>query len=143
VREIMVFLHSQGVSSSRAVRIYKTYGENAIAEVRANPYSLASDIPGIGFRTADQIAQKIGIPHDSVLRACAGLRHVLLEATSHGHCALPVAFLKAETGKLLLVPDAVVESALQRSLAGDELVREVIGGEDLVFIPALKMQKRE
>jgi exodeoxyribonuclease V alpha subunit len=138
VREIMVFLHSQGVSSSRAVRIYKTYGENAIAEVRANPYSLAADIPGIGFRTADQIAQKIGIPHDSVLRACAGLRHVLLEATSQGHCALPVVFLKAETGKLLLVPDAVVESALQRALAGGELVREVIAGEDLVFIPALK-----
>jgi len=138
VREIMVFLHSQGVSSSRAVRIYKTYGENAIAEVRANPYSLAADIPGIGFRTADQIAQKIGIPHDSVLRACAGLRHVLLEATGQGHCALPVAFLSAETGKLLLVPDAVVEAALQRALTGGELVREVISGEDLVFIPALK-----
>jgi exodeoxyribonuclease V alpha subunit len=138
VREIMVFLHSQGVSSSRAVRIYKTYGENAIAEVRANPYSLAAEIPGIGFRTADQIAQKIGIPHDSVLRACAGLRHVLLEATGQGHCALPVTFLKGETGKLLLVPDAVVEAALQRALTGGELVREVIGGEDLVFIPALK-----
>src|SRR5262249_11513138 len=116
VREIMVFLHSHGVSSSRAVRIYKTYGENAIAEVRANPYCLAADIPGIGFRTADLIAQKIGVPHDSVTRACAGLRHVLLEATGQGHCALPVPFLRAETGKLLLVSDSVVESALQRAL---------------------------
>ena len=104
VREIMVFLHSHGVSSSRAVRIYKTYGENAIAEVRANPYSLALDISGIGFRTADQIAQKIGIPYDSIMRACAGLRHVLLEATGQGHCALPMSLLKEETGKLLLVP---------------------------------------
>jgi exodeoxyribonuclease V alpha subunit len=138
VREIMVFLHSHGVSSSRAVRIYKTYGENAIAEVRANPYSLAADIPGIGFRTADQIAQKIGIPHDSVLRAAAGLRHVLLEATGQGHCALPVSLLKDEAVKLLMVQEAVVEAALQRCLASSELIREVIGGEDLVFIPALK-----
>src|SRR5947207_5347600 len=82
IREIMVFLHSNGVSTSRAVRIYKTYGENAIEEVRANPYSLARDIHGIGFKTADQIAQKIGIPHDSILRACAGLDHVLLMATN-------------------------------------------------------------
>jgi exodeoxyribonuclease V alpha subunit len=138
VREIMVFLHSHGVSSSRAVRIYKAYGENAIAEVRANPYSLAADISGIGFRTADQIAQNLGIPHDSVLRACAGLRHVLLEATGQGHCALPVALLRENTGKLLLVQESLVESALQRTLASSELVREVIDGEDLVFIPALK-----
>ena len=138
VREIMVFLHSYGVSSSRAVRIYKTYGEKAIEEVRANPYSLALDIPGIGFRTADQIAQKIGIPYDSVLRACAGLRHILLEATGQGHCALPLSFLKAETGKLLLVQDSVIDVALQRALANQELVQECIQGEQFVFVPALK-----
>jgi exodeoxyribonuclease V alpha subunit len=73
IRNIMVFLHSQGVSTSRAVRIYKTYGEDAVEKVRANPYALAKDIHGIGFKTADQIAQKIGIPHDSLIRACAGL----------------------------------------------------------------------
>src|SRR5438105_13895175 len=73
IRAIMVFLHSHGVSTSRAVRIYKMYGENAIETVRANPYALALDIPGIGFHTADQIAQKIGIPHDSISRACSGL----------------------------------------------------------------------
>ena len=95
VREIMVFLHSQGVSTSRAVRIYKTYGESAIERVQSDPYTLARDIPGIGFATADRIAQKIGIPHDSILRAGAGLDHVLLEATSDGHCALPLASLKA------------------------------------------------
>jgi len=90
IREIMVFLHSNGVSTSRAVRIYKTYGDNAIEQVRANPYCLSRDIHGIGFKTADQVAQKMGVPHDSVLRAAAGLRHVLLEATDDGHCALPV-----------------------------------------------------
>jgi exodeoxyribonuclease V alpha subunit len=90
VREIMLFLHSHGVSTSRAVRIFKTYGEQAIAKVRENPYTLAKDIYGIGFATADQIAQKVGIPPDSINRARAGIDHVLLEATSDGHCALPL-----------------------------------------------------
>ena len=103
IRKIMVFLHSQGVSTSRAVRIYKTYGENAIETVRANPYALAKDIHGIGFKTADQIAQKMGIPHDSIIRACAGLSHVLLEATDNGHCTLPRELLREEAQKLLLV----------------------------------------
>ncbi|HTL15987.1 MAG TPA: ATP-dependent RecD-like DNA helicase [Patescibacteria group bacterium] len=138
IREIMVFLHSNGVGTSRAVRIYKTYGETAIETLRANPYALAQDIRGIGFRTADQIAQKMGIPHDSLLRACAGLSHVLLEASGHGHCALPVALLKEEASKLLLVPDPLLDSALDRTLEQQELVREQIGGEDLIFLPALK-----
>jgi ribosomal protein S13 len=86
--EIMLFLHSYGVSTSRAVRIFKTYGEQAIEKVRSNPYTLAKDIYGIGFATADQIAQKVGIPRDSLNRARAGIDHVLLEATSDGQCAL-------------------------------------------------------
>jgi exodeoxyribonuclease V alpha subunit len=65
VREIMLFLHSHGVSTGRAARIYKTYGEQAIDKVRENPYTLAKDIYGIGFATADQIAQSVGIPKDS------------------------------------------------------------------------------
>jgi exodeoxyribonuclease V alpha subunit len=72
IRRIMVFLHSNGVSTSRAVRIYKTYGEDAIETVRGDPYRLAKDIHGIGFKTADQIARKIGIPVDSLIRACPG-----------------------------------------------------------------------
>ena len=138
IREIMVFLHSNGVSTSRAVRIYKTYGEQAIETLRANPYVLAQDIRGIGFRTADQIAQKMGVPHDSLLRACAGLAHVLAEATGHGHCALPVSLLKEEASKLLVVPETVLESALERTLNQRELIREQIGEEDLVFLPLLK-----
>jgi exodeoxyribonuclease V alpha subunit len=138
VREIMVFLHSQGVSTSRAVRIYKTYGENAIERVRSDPYTLARDIPGIGFATADRIAQKIGIPHDSILRACAGLGHVLLEATSDGHCALPLALLKEEARKLLSVDDQIITAALERSLAGQGLVLDRIDGQELVFLPSLK-----
>jgi exodeoxyribonuclease V alpha subunit len=138
IREIMVFLHSHGVSTSRAVRIYKTYGDDAIEKVRSNPYTLAKDIHGIGFKTADQIAQKVGIPVDSLVRAEAGLNHVLLEATGEGHCALPVEFLKDEAGKLLLVDAKIVDAALERTLAGADLVRENIGGQDLIFLPALK-----
>jgi exodeoxyribonuclease V alpha subunit len=85
IRNITVFLHSNGVSTSRAVRIYKTYGEGAIDKVQADPHCLAKDIHGIGFKTADKTAQKIGIPHDSIIRACPGLSHVLLEATGNGH----------------------------------------------------------
>ena len=138
IREIMVFLHSNGVSTSRAVRIYKTYGEGAIEKVQANPYALAKDIHGIGFKTADQIAQKIGIPHDSLIRACAGLSHVLLEATGNGHCALPVEFLKDEAGKLLLVDEKIVTAALEKTHADRDLVTEKINDQDLVFLPTLK-----
>lgn len=138
IRQIMLFLHSHGVSTSRAVRIYKTYGEDAIEKVRTNPYTLAKDIHGIGFKTADQIAQKIGIPVDSLVRACAGLSHVLLEATGEGHCALPTELLKDEAGKLLLVEDKIVAEALERTLASKDLVRETIAGQELIFLPSLK-----
>ncbi|MEN9678065.1 MAG: putative exodeoxyribonuclease alpha chain [Verrucomicrobiota bacterium] len=138
IRQIMLFLHSHGVSTSRAVRIYKTYGEDAIERVRTNPYTLAKDIHGIGFKTADQIAQKIGIPVDSLVRACAGLSHVLLEATGEGHCALPTELLKDEAGKLLLVEDKIVTEALERTLASKDLVRETIAGQELIFLPPLK-----
>ena len=138
VREIMVFLHSHGVGTSRALRIYKTYGEDAIEKIRANPYTLAKDIHGVGFKTADQIAQKVGIPFESLVRAGAGLNHVLLEAMGHGHCALPVELLKDEAGKLLLVDRKIVEAALDRTVAGRDLVAETIGGQELIFLPSLK-----
>lgn len=77
IREIMVFLQSHGVGTSRAVRIYRTYGDEAIAKVTENPYRLALDIWGIGFKTADTVAQALGIPPDSPRRARAGLRHTL------------------------------------------------------------------
>jgi exodeoxyribonuclease V alpha subunit len=138
IRQIMVFLHSNGVGTSRAVRIFKTYGENAIEKVRENPYRLAQDIPGIGFKTADQVAQKMGIPFDSLLRAEAGLRHVLLTATDAGHCALPLETLREEAAKMLLVQDSVVESAFERALLARELALETVGDEKLVFLPRLQ-----
>src|SRR5207245_9492421 len=135
IRQIMVVLHSNAVSTSRAVRIYKTYGEDAIEIVRSDPYRLAKDIHGIGFKTADQIATKIVIPVDSLIRAGAGLSHVLIEATGDGHCALPVEFLKDEASKLLLVDDKIVTEALERTLASSDLVKESINGQELIFLP--------
>ena len=89
IRNIMVFLHSHGVGTARAVRIYKTYGDRAIEQVQENPYRLALDIHGIGFKTADALAQRLGIPRDAVIRAQAGIRHVLQEFADDGHCAVP------------------------------------------------------
>ncbi|MSU21802.1 MAG: ATP-dependent RecD-like DNA helicase [Pedosphaera sp.] len=139
IREIMVFLHSHGVSTGRAVRIFKTYGETAIEKVRTNPYSLARDIPGIGFKTADQIAQRIGIPRDSVLRAAAGIDHTLIEAVTSGHCAMPRGELISQSAKLLELDQSIVEPALVRSLASSELVAERIECEDLIFLPRLRI----
>ncbi len=143
IRQIMVFLHSHGVSTSRAVRIYKTYGENAIEQVQTNPYRLAMDIPGIGFKTADQIAQHLGVPADSLLRATAGLRHVLLEASGQGHCALPLDPLLDAAGELLLVPPGIVQTALERSLSKQELVSESINSERWIFTPQLAQAEQE
>ena len=128
VREIMLFLHSHGVSTSRALRIFKTYGEQPIEKVRENPYTLAKDIYGIGFATADQIAQRVGIPKDSINRAKAGIDHVLLEATSDGHCSLPLRKLKVVAAKQLEVPEATVEQALSQMLTSGSLLLEEIDG---------------
>src|SRR4051794_25207658 len=85
VRGIMVFLQSHGVGTARAVRIYKTYGDQAVEMVRANPYRLATDIWGVGFTVADQLAERIGIDRASPLRARAALRYKLQQLTQKGH----------------------------------------------------------
>jgi exodeoxyribonuclease V alpha subunit len=138
IREIMLFLYSHGVSTGRAVRIFKTYGNLAIQTVQENPYTLAKEIHGIGFATADQIAQSIGIPKDSQNRARAGLNHVLLEATSEGHCALPIEKLKAAAGRLLEVPADIVEQALSQMLTSGLVLLDQLDGEPLVFLPHLR-----
>jgi len=138
IRDIMVFLHSNGVSTSRAVRIYKTYGEESIEKLQHNPYILARDIRGIGFKIADQIAQKLGIPPDSLHRSQAGLAHSLLVATGQGHCGLPESLLIEETTNLLEVPCEVVESGLRQALADRAVLREMLWEKPFIFLPALK-----
>jgi exodeoxyribonuclease V alpha subunit len=103
VREIMVFLHSHGVGTARAVRIFKTYGTDAVQVMAENPYRLARDIRGIGFRTADAIAARLGIEATAMIRLRAGINYALLEASGEGHCGLPTAELLRLAGELLAV----------------------------------------
>lgn len=148
VREIMVFLHAHGAGSSRAVRIYKTYGERAVATVRADPYRLARDVPGIGFKTADNIAQKLGFAPESPLRAAAGLRYALHRATDEGHCALPEERLTAWTAELLGIDETLVHEALSTALTKGDVKREGAGDlpvpseTPLVYLPHLLAAER-
>ncbi|MBI4277701.1 MAG: AAA family ATPase, partial [Armatimonadetes bacterium] len=112
IRDVMVFLKEHGVSTAYAVKIYKTYGDQAVRLVSEDPYRLAKDIWGVGFVTADRIARSIGIPLDAERRLGAGLRHVLGEAGDDGHCYLPRAELIARAAEVLEVPAERVEEVL-------------------------------
>lgn len=137
VREIMVFLQSHGVGTARAVRIYRSYGEEAIRKVSENPYRLALDINGIGFKSADLIAQRLGIARDSLIRARAGVRHVLQELSGDGHCAWPREDLVGEAEKLLEIPAPVIEEAIQEEMAAEHLNRDEISGRECVYLTPL------
>ena len=137
VREIMLFLHAHGVGTSRAVRIFKTYGQDAIALISENPYHLARDIRGIGFRTADQVATRLGIEKTATIRVRAGLAFGLAEATGQGHCGLPVAELTRATAELIEVMPPLIEAALRLELADGDLVADTVDGEACVFLAGL------
>ena len=117
IREIMVFLHANGVGTARAVRIYKTYGVDAVQVMSDNPYRLARDIRGIGFKTADAIAMKLGIEKTAMIRVRAGISYALSEAMDDGHCGLPVEELVALAAELVDVPGELVRTALNLELA--------------------------
>src|SRR5213080_5334164 len=130
IREIMLFLHSNGVGTSRAVRIFKIYGADAVQLISENPYRLARDIRGIGFVTADQIAAKLGIEKTALIRVRAGISYALAEAMDEGHCGLPVDELTTLTEKLLEVPAELVETALNLELEGGAVVANDLEGHD-------------
>src|SRR5262249_12880158 len=137
VREIMVFLHSHGVGTARAVRIYKTYGPNAIQVMTENPYRLARDIRGIGFKTADAIAAKLGIEKTAMVRVRAGISYALTEAMSEGHCGLPTAELIPLAEKLLEVPRDLVRTALDLEAHDGTVVADRVGETPCVFLAGL------
>jgi len=134
VRQIMVFLQSHGVGTMRAVRIYKTYGEQAVELVQENPYRLAQDIRGIGFKTADQLAQRLGIDAHSLIRARAGVNHVLLELSGDGHCAFPQVQLTEEAVKLLEIPDEIIRNAIEQEVTDGTLVRESVNDDIWLYL---------
>jgi exodeoxyribonuclease V alpha subunit len=130
IKEVMVFLQGVGVSTSLAVKIFKKYGDASISVVRNEPYRLAADVWGIGFKTADTIAQAVGIPHDSPARVKAGLQYTLSEATDGGHCYLPQTRLAADAVKILDVPAGLIGTCLDDLVAEDGVVRETLPGPD-------------
>lgn len=136
IREIVVFLQSHGMGTARAVRIYKTYGQQSIAKVRENPYRLALDIQGIGFKTADALAVRLGIGRESLIRAEAGVRHVLQEASSDGHCALILNKLVESAVTLLEIPEEIIRGAIQGELKAGRLVAEIVEEETFIFLAA-------
>ena len=126
IKEVMVFLSGVGASTSLAVRIYKKYRDASIAVVKNEPYRLASEVWGIGFKTADTIAQAVGIPHDSPERIKAGLQYTLSQAADNGHCYLPQPNLITGAAKILEVDAELIGPCLDELAAADGVVREPV-----------------
>ncbi|MCX6000196.1 MAG: ATP-dependent RecD-like DNA helicase [Chloroflexi bacterium] len=137
VREIMVFLQGYGVSSTFSVKIYKTYGDKAIAIVKENPYRLALDINGIGFKTADKIARTMGIDPASRMRAEAGIIHLLSELVSDGHVYYPKEELTEQAIDLLEVDRVLIEEAMVSLVTQKRVVVEECRDHQAVYLTPL------
>ncbi len=137
VRRIMVFLHQHGISTARAVRIYKTYGDESIKKLKNNPYRLSHDLHGVGFKTADTIASKLGINFDDWSRIEAGLQFALQTATGNGHCALPETELIESATELLGVDQIKIEDCLKKIITKSEVIRDEINSVPMIFPPQL------
>ncbi len=137
VRQIMVFLHQHGISTARAVRIYKSYGEQSILQLRKNPYQLAHDLHGIGFKTADKIAAKLGVQSDTRERISAGLAYVMASAVRNGHCALPEQELLDSSTELLEIPAGKVSDVLEMEINASRMERDTGEENSLIFPPYL------
>ncbi len=143
IREIMLFLHGHGVSTARSVRIYKTYGAEAVRVISENPYRLARDIRGIGFRSADTIAEKLGIAKTAPIRVAAGIGHALAEAMDEGHCGLPRGALLDLAARLIEVPRDLVEAALEQEIAEGTVRADSLAGAPAVFLAGLWRAEEE
>lgn len=144
VRGIMIFLQSHGIGTSRALRIYKTYGSNAVELVRANPYRLATDVWGFGFRSADDLALRLGIDRHSPDRAQAALRFFLQENSYKGHTAYPEAALVQETMAKTResevqpgIPREILQSAVESARQSGDIVRDTDGPEPWLYLKPL------
>ena len=138
IRQIMSFLFSHGISTSKAFRIHKKYGERAIEVLQRDPYCLARDIRGIGFLMADGIAMKLGITKDAPLRARAGLEYTLNEIMQQGHCAYPRNDLISKTAELLEVDISLLASSLDASIQAGQLISVENASKGLlIYLPVL------
>lgn len=131
IKEVMLFLQSHGVGASLAIKIFKQYGENSIEIVRQTPYQLARDIFGVGFKTADQIARKLGLAPDSPDRIQTGLLYALGNLSNEGHCFATRPQLIAETLPLLDLPSELCEPQIDQLLLQEALIED----EDALYLP--------
>ena len=132
VKEIMIFLQGHGVSTNLAVKIYKTYGDTALETVQKNPYQLERDIYGVGFKTADRIAQALGLPAEHPSRIEAGIVFALNEMIEDGHVYAPREMLASRAVELLNVPSELIAPALDQLAQDDRIRAEMVpaGDED-------------
>ncbi|MDD5307918.1 MAG: ATP-dependent RecD-like DNA helicase [Deltaproteobacteria bacterium] len=137
VKEVMIFLESAGVSPAFAHRIHQRYGHDAIRLVTDNPFRLASDVSGIGFLSADRIAEKLGIPRDSPHRAEAGVVYALEEMAGEGHVFARKGPLLETAERLLGVETAALEAAVERLVLMGDLRREGAGDDAALYLPRL------
>ena len=143
VREIMIFLHAHGVGTARAVRIFKTYGHSSVQVMTEDPYRLAREVRGIGFRTADAIAAKLGVEKTSPQRLRAGVSFALQTATDEGHCGLPIEMLVTLAEKLLEVDAGLIRTAVaEELLRGEDVLADTVDGEPCVFLKGLHGAER-
>lgn len=133
MRELMLFLEAHGISSGYAARLQAAYGSTAITRIKENPYSLASDIDGIGFKTADRMAMSMGLARDAKERIVAGLSYALTQAAAAGHTCVPEELLLRETVRLLVIDSQPVQEAFADLLARDMLRTEEVGGLRLIY----------
>ena len=137
LRQAMVFLQEYGISVNLAVKVYERYGQEIYRIIKENPYRLAEDIAGVGFRTADEIAKKVGIREDSDFRIRSGLLYTLLGASSEGHTCLPEELLLRKAAELLRVPAEAVERHLNDLSMDRKLVRKIFSdaeGRERTFV---------
>src|SRR5580693_7847137 len=137
VREIMVFLHSNGVGTARAVRIFKTYGADAVQVMTENPYRLARDIRGIGFKSVDAIAMKLGIEKTAMIRLRTGISYALTEAMDEGHCGLPTDQLIPLAEELLEAPRELILTALELERSEGVVIADKVGDTACIFLAGL------
>ena len=131
------------MGAAQAARIYKFYGDDALDRVRENPYRLALDVHGIGFTSADAIAQRLGISVDSLIRAQAGVHHILQERSGEGHCAAERERLVETTARFLEISSSLVECAVDQEVAEGNLVADAIEGTECLYLAPIHRAEAE
>lgn len=134
IKEVMMYLQAYGISTAFSVKIYKKYGNDTISLIEENPYRLASEVEGIGFKTADRIAQTMGISFDSPYRIAAGTQYVLSQAANDGHTYLPKDELIHEASNILAVASELVEQAIVSMAIEQSIFVERIDDIEAVYL---------